>query len=110
MSATTVGAEPGGTVSVNGVGSERMVSLPEIALDAWRNLAHERGLSEPELWGSFWAVALEDGGHRARLILSQFEADVEDHVFHVPDSEPWVSAVGVHSVATVRRTGLYGCA
>ena len=99
MGTTMVGAGP-----VGGAGAMRMVFVPEIVLDAWQDLARERGLSEHELWGSFWTLALEGGGHRARLVLSQFEEDVHEHVFQVPDAEPWVSAVCRSGFIPLRRS------
>ena len=103
MSTMIVGTEPLGVVEVSGADALRAVFVPELLLDAWRDLARERGLSETELWGSFWALALEGGAQRARLLLDQVDAEVERDVVQVLDTDAWVSSVLASGFLPLRR-------
>ena len=105
MSSTLIGAGSPALAEVSGAGPLRSVAVPEIVLEAWRRLARERGLSEVELWGSFWTFALENGGQRARLLLAQAEEDVASEVVQVRDTEAWVSSVLASGFLPVRRDG-----
>ena len=105
MSSVTVGFETDGGDAVDGARTSPLVFVPESFLDVLGGVAAERGLSVGELWGSLCAFAAEGGGRRVRLLLSQADEDVEEHVFQVPDRHEWMSAVRRSGFIPLRRSG-----